>query len=188
MKQNPEPYDDFISSAGVPTIPLKTAKKRSLTDAVAYVAVMCVILAVMLIGDEFVYGVVSGFITLYFGVGIIASTLVVILGIVIRNKWVFFAGIISVALGIGIMLSELSLGVSIAGSLMIALLIYRWYVEKYHYVAERWPIALGIIALVLGLLLIVMQLQIIAVITIAPVLLVVTGAMMIWELWRILRA
>lgn len=188
MKQNPEPYDDFISSAGVPTIPLKTAKKRSLPDVIAYVAVICVILAVMLIGHEFVYSVVRGFMSLYSGVGIIASVLVVILGIVISNKWVLFAGLISAALSIGIVLSEMSLGVSVAGALMVALLIYRWYAEKYHYVAERWPIALGIIALVLGLLLIVVQLQIIAAFIIAPVLLVVTGAMMIWELRRILRA
>lgn len=71
---------------------------------------------------------------------------------------------------------------------MIASLIYRWYVEKYHYVAERWPIFLGIIALVLGILLIVMQLQIITAFMIAPVLLVLTGAIMIWEVWRIFRA
>jgi hypothetical protein len=187
MKQSPELSDDFISSAGVPTIPLKTTKKRSFADAIAYLLVTCVIVAVILFGHEFVYEVVRGFVTLYFGVGVVASVLVAVLGIVISNKWVLFAGLTSAALGVGIMLSELSLGVSIAGSLMIALLVYRWYVEKYHYVAERWPIALGIIALVLGLLLIVMQLQIIAVIIIAPVLLVVTGAMMIWELWRILR-
>lgn len=188
MKQNPELYDDFISSAGVPTIPLKTTKKRSFADVVAYLTVACVIIMVMFVGHDLVYGVVRGFISLYFGVGIVASVVIAILGIVVNKKWLLFAGLISAAISIGVLLSELSLGVSLAGSLMIALLVYRWYTEKYHYVAERWPILLGIIALVFGLLLIVMQLQIITAIIIAPVLLVVTSAMMIWEVWRTLRA
>lgn len=184
MKHQPDVQDDFISSAGVPTIPLKTSKKRSFANTIVYAIIASIIVVVMVVGYELIYSVVFGFMTLYFGIGVVISLLFAIFGIIIKNKWMFLAGLVVTALGIGFVLSDISLGVSIAASLMIAVFVYRWYVATYHYESARWPLFVGVLALVFGVLLIIVQLQIIAAIIIAPVLLVLTGAMMIWELWR----
>ncbi len=186
MKHRPELNDDFISSAGVPTIPLNTTKKRTFTNTIVYAVIALFILVVMFAGYELVYGLLSGFIALYFGVGVVVSIVMTLLGVVIKNKWLFLMGLLCTALSIGLVLSDISFGLSIAVAMMIALFVYRWYIEKYHYDAIGWPIFAGLIALVFGLLLIVMQLQIIAAVIIAPVLLVVTGAMIVWDLWRTL--
>jgi hypothetical protein len=187
MKNHSELHDEFSSSAGVPTIPLNTAKQRSFSDVVVYVIVACIIVGFMLIDSAMVYSALLATIALYFGVSFIASALVVILGIIIKNKWVLLIGLLSGMLGVGLVLSEQSMGVSVAISLLITFIIYRWYTSRYYITAERWPILLGALALLFGLLLIIMQLRIITGIVIAPVLLLATGAMIVWELWRTIR-
>ncbi|MFZ9858777.1 MAG: hypothetical protein ACO3F2_10670 [Roseiflexaceae bacterium] len=186
MKQRPERYDDFISSAGVPTIPLKAAKKRSFANTLVYALIAIAIITVMLIGHELIYSLMYGFMVLYFGAGIVVSGLLAIFGVVLKKKWLFLIGLLSSAVIIGFALADISYGVSIAGSLMIAVFVYRWYSAKYHYVSVSWPLFVGVLGLIFGLLLIVVQLQIIAVIIIAPVLLVITSVMIIWDLWKVL--
>ncbi|MFN5059610.1 MAG: hypothetical protein ACK5GU_06810 [Chloroflexota bacterium] len=187
MKHQPELHDDFLSSAGVPTIPLKTTKKRSFMNTAVYTIVALLIMAVMLGGVDVIYGVLSGFVTLYFAICVVLSALVAVIGITIKNKWLFLIGVVGAALSIGVVLSGVSFGVSVAGSLMIAVFIYRWYTAKYHYESAQWPAFIGVLSLVFGLLLIIVQLQVIAAVFIAPVLLVVICAMIAWELWGNVR-
>jgi len=187
MKHQPELHDDFLSSAGVPTIPLKTTKKRSFANTVAYAILALVIGSVMFIGFEVIYAAIRGFVTLYVVASVLFSALVAVIGITIKNKWLFFVGVVSTALSIGIVLSDISFGVSVAGALMIAVLVYRWYAAKYHYESAQWPIFIGVLALVFGVLLTIAQLQIIAAVIIAPVLLVIISMMFVWELWRGVR-
>jgi hypothetical protein len=187
MKHQPELHDDFISSAGVPTIPLQSSKKRSFTNIIVYAIIAFIMLAVIVIGYEVLYGVMQGFMALYFVASVVLSSLFAVLGIIIKNKWMFFAGILSATLSVGFLLSDISFGVSIAGAIVVAGFVYQWYASKYHYESSQWPLFVGVLALVLGVLLIIVQLQIIAAIIIAPVLLVITGAMLVWEIRRITR-
>ena len=187
MKHQPELHDDFISSAGVPTIPLQSSKKRSFTNFIVYAIIAFIMLAVIMIGYEVLYGVMQGFMALYFGVSVVIGSILAVFGVIIKNKWIFFAGILSAMLSVGFGLSDMSFGLSIAGAIVVTGFVYRWYASKYHYESSQWPLFVGVIALVLGLLLIIVQLQIIAAIIIAPVLLVITGAMMMWEIRRITR-
>lgn len=187
MKQPSELHDDFISSAGVPTIPLKTTKRRAYGELVPYVFVALCLIIIILVGHDVVYALFTNLMLLYVGNVIVASVLIAVLGVVINNKWMFLLGILSGAVGIGMLLVAQSFGVSIAIALMVSLLIYRWYSETYYFVSERWPLVLSVLALVFGLLLIVISLQILTSVIIAPVLLVGTGAILIWEVWRIIR-
>ena len=65
MKQPSELHDDFISSAGVPTIPLKTTKRRAYGELVPYVFVALCLIIIILVGHDVVYALFTNLKSLY---------------------------------------------------------------------------------------------------------------------------
>ncbi len=184
MNNRPDLNDDFISSAGVPTIPLKPQKKRLYRDLIAYALFATAVVLGALIGYSTVlYSLVSLLIP-YAILLVVSSILVVILGLVIKQNVVVLVGLLGLSLGVGVMFSQTTYGIVYLFLIVFALMGYYWYRGKSGHQSSYWPVSIAFLLMVSGTLIIAQWYGFVSDVLITPVLIAITGAMIVWEIRR----
>ena len=144
MKQQPDYPDDFISSAGVPTIPLKAPQQRGID--VWVLAVTSVLLCITaLFGSERLFAFILGLphIALWCAV---TGVLSCIIGIVSKVRISLFVGFVFIGTSLSILLFDALNVVTIPLFFVISLVAYRMYTVRILFIRERWPLLLAVIA------------------------------------------
>lgn len=183
MQNNLDHNDDFISSAGIPTIPLRTAPKRSYDGIIVYGLMALCLLAITVIGYDFVYTMASHVLASYDIVLIVSAIVLAIYGVVIKQKWLVFVGVLVISLIVGMMYVGVFGAISVPIALSIVMLLYRWYLAYRHYESTVWPLMLALLGGIAAGLMLMLYLGVLAAPYIAPILFCATCIVLIWQ-WR----
>lgn len=184
MNNRPQMNEDFISSAGVPTIPLKPNKRRSFVAATLY-AVAIVVLSSSLIVDyvpvlEAVLRIVGPFAAFVVLIGVIMA----IVGLRIRRSLLLLVGLVTMVLGGELLVTLSAVGILIPLQLAIVLLV--WYVYRRRMLLETaiWPVVVASICTIAGMTVLVSMMGFISGVVVMPILIVATIVALVWEIRR----
>lgn len=183
MKNRPDQQEDFFSSAGVPTIPLRAKPPRANDSLIVYgvLAVSFLLLAVLeyLIGVGVIW---AAYAALDLFIAIVGAVMIVV-GFAFTQKWVVLGGLTVVASMVGLYFGALTGTVSLPLALLIMLLLYRWYLLRYHLESSAWPLMVGILCGIAGVLLLLTHLGVLVALFVPVLLMCASIGLFIWQ-WR----
>ncbi|MBM4412766.1 MAG: hypothetical protein FJ040_04880 [Chloroflexi bacterium] len=144
MKQQPDYPDDFISSAGVPTIPLKAQPQRVID--VWVIAVTIVVLCIIaIIGGERVAAFLYNFPQMSL-LCAVSGVLACVIGVAAKARVAVFFGLILVGTSLSILLFDVLHTIAIPLFFVASLVTYHLYAVRFLFIRERWPALLAVIA------------------------------------------
>lgn len=184
MNNRPEMNEDFISSAGVPTIPLKPHKRRSFVATTLY-AVVIVLLSSSLLVDyvpvlEAVLRIVGPFAAFVVLIGVIMA----IVGLRIRRSLLLLFGLVTMVLSAELIIKLSAVGILIPLQLAIVLLVWYAYRRRLLLETTLWPVVVAAICTVAGMAILASMMGLISGVVVMPILIVATIVALVWEIRR----